>query len=66
MSSQAYGLYFDPTKRPNAVAKYMNHAAKGANLKLYPPIQARGRMRIGFVSISKIDVDDELFWDYGG
>ena len=31
--------------------KYINHAASGANIKLFPPILARGKMRIGFVSL---------------
>ena len=62
---QAHGYYFDPTMRPNAVGKYINHAAKGANVKLFPPIEARGKMRIGFVSISEIQIGEELFFDYG-
>lgn len=56
---QAHGYLFDPTMRPNAVGKYINHAAKGANLKLFPPIEARGKIRIGFVSITEIEVGEE-------
>ncbi|CAI8001763.1 hypothetical protein GBAR_LOCUS3258, partial [Geodia barretti] len=48
---EAHGYYFDPTLRPNVIGKYINHAAKGANIKLYPPLEARGRTRIRFVSI---------------
>ena len=62
---QAHRYYFDPTMRPNGVGKYINHAAKGANLKLFPPIKARGKLRIGFVSIREIHIGDELFFDYG-
>ena len=62
---QAYGYFFDPTRRPNAVGKYINHAAKGANIKIYPPIFARGRMRVGFMCIKDIKRGEELFWDYG-
>ena len=60
--SAGHGYYFKPTMRPNAVGK---HAAKGANLKLFPPIEARGKLRIGFVSIREIRIGDELFFDYG-
>ena len=62
---QAYGYFFDPTRRPKAVGKYINHAAKGANLKMFPPLYTRGRMRVGFMTIKSIDKGEELFWDYG-
>lgn len=62
---QAHGICFDPTKRPNAIAKYINHAAVGVNLKLFPPIQARGKTRIGFVVVKDAEVGEELYWDYG-
>lgn len=63
--SQAHGYFFDPTLRPNAVGKYINHAAQGANLKLFPPIEARGRMRVGFIAAKDIQAGEELFFDYG-
>lgn len=34
-------------------------------MTLFPPIPARGRIRIGFVSVRDIDVGEELFFDYG-
>ena len=50
---EAHGHYFDPTMHPSALGKYINHTAQGANLKLFPPIEARGRMRVGFCSHQK-------------
>ena len=38
---QAGGYIIDPTKWPNAIGKYINHAARGANLRLYPPVHVR-------------------------
>ena len=62
---QAHGFYFDPTMRPNAVGKFINYAAKGANVTLFPPIETRGKMRIGFVALKDIHQGEELFFDYG-
>jgi SET domain-containing protein len=47
------------------MGRYINHAAVGANLRLKPPIQARGKVRIGFVASKDINPGDELFFDYG-
>ena len=62
---QAHGHFFDPTMRTDAVGKYINHAAKGANIKLFPPIEARGKLRIGFIALTSIAPEEELFFDYG-
>ena len=62
---QAYGYFIDPTHCLNVPGKYINHAAQGANLKLYPPIHARDKTRVGFVYIKDIQKGEELFWDYG-
>ena len=58
---QAHGHFFNPTMRTNAVGKYINHAANGANIKLFPPIEARGKLRIGFISLTSIAPEEELF-----
>ena len=47
------------------MGKYINHAAMGANLKLFPPIEVQGKVWIGFMSIMDIQEGEELFWDYG-
>ena len=44
---------------------YIHNAAKGANLKIFPPTYARGKMRVGFMCIRSVKVGEELFWDYG-
>ena len=43
---QAHEYYFDPMMRPNAVGKFINHAARGANVALFPPIEARGKGKV--------------------
>ena len=37
------------------MGKYINHAAKGANLIIFPPIYAKGRMWAGFMCIWSIE-----------
>ena len=54
---QAHGYYFDPTMRPNAIGKYINRAAKGSNVT---PIEARGKMRIGFIAMKDITISFSL------
>ena len=58
-------MYFDPSLRPNAIGKYINHAATGGNVTLFPPLFARGKMRVGFVAKKAISTGEELFYDYG-
>ena len=62
---QAHGYYIDPTMRPNDVGKFINHAAKGAKVTLFPPIETREKMRTGFVALNDIHQGEELFFDYG-
>ena len=62
---QAHGVYIDPTHWPDAKATYINHARRGANLKLFPPIEVRGKKRVGFVAIKDVAAQEEFFWNYG-
>ncbi len=57
-------LWFDARGRIGSLGRYINHAAKGANLLLRPPVYARGRLRIGFVAKKEIQPGEEVFWDY--
>lgn len=63
ISSRTY--CFDATYRFNSFGRYINHAPKQyANVKPLPPMNIRGRLRVGFIATRDISCGEELFWDY--
>ena len=60
---------FDAGPRINDPGRYINHAAKNANLVKMKPVMIgtppNQRLRIGFVAKKTINEGDELFFDYG-
>jgi len=44
--------------------RFINHVAKNPNVRLWPLLEVRGRLRMGFVSFRDIAVGEELAWDY--
>ncbi len=47
---QGKPIWFDATARMGSFGRFINHAARGGNLILRPPIFARGKVHIGFVA----------------
>lgn len=58
-------LMFDATERYHHPGRYINHVARGGNLKLMGPFYIREKWRIGFLSIRDIKAGEELCYDYG-
>ena len=58
-------LCFDATERFHHPGRYINHVAKGPNVRLTRPFEQRGKVRIGFLALRDIPEGEELCYDYG-
>ena len=58
-------LCFDATDRLHHPGRFINHVAKGANVKPAKPQFIRGKWRVGFLAIRDIPEGEELAFDYG-
>ena len=57
-------LCFDATERFHHPGWYINHIARGGNVRLNRPFFIRGKWHIGFLAIRHINVGEELAYDY--
>jgi len=57
-------LCFDATERYHHPGRYINHVARGPNIKLKGPYYIRKKWRIGFIAIRDIREGEELCYDY--
>ena len=58
-------LCFDGTRRFGSYGRYINHSRAQPNLKPSTPVLVRGKLRVGFLSLRRINPGEELLWDYG-
>ena len=58
-------LCFDASERFHHPGRYINHVAKGPNLRLTRPFEVRSKVRIGFLALRDIPKGEELCYDYG-
>ena len=57
-------LCFDATERFHHPGRYINHVARGGNVRLSCPFFIRGKWRIGFLALRNISAGEELAYDY--
>ena len=57
-------LCFDATERFHHPGRYINHVARGGNVRLSRPFFIREKWRIGFLAIRDINAGEELAYDY--
>ena len=58
-------LCFDASERFHHPGRYVNHVAKGPNVRLTRPYEVRGKVRIGFLALRDIPKGEEPCYDYG-
>ena len=58
-------LCFDATRRFRHPGRYINHAARGVNLKPCGPVFVKEKWRMGFIALRDIPRGEELCYDYG-
>ena len=58
-------LCFNASERFHHPGRYINHVAKGPNVRLTRPHKVRGKVRIGLLALRDIPERKELCYDYG-
>ena len=58
-------LCFDATRRFGHAGRFINHAARGVNLKPCGPVYIKNKWRMGFVALRDIPPGEEICYDYG-
>ncbi len=59
-------ICLDATRNYNSFGRYINHASRNlVNIRMHAPLMVRKKWRVGFYATRKIEIGEELAYDYG-